>query len=82
MSNLKNLQKSVLVATQFAQISTFWMVLAALWVVGGDQQMVAMLNERKAADNDASATKFCDNHEDGTTEATYHCYSLPLLLFL
>lgn len=71
MSNLKNLQKSVMVATQFAQIKHFWMVLGALWVVGGDQKLVAMLNERKNPSSDTTATKYCDNHEDGTTEAAY-----------
>lgn len=75
MSNLKNLQKSVQTATQFAQIMHFWMVLSALWVVGGDQKLVAMLNDRKnisSGDNNTIvATKFCDNHEDGSTEAAY-----------
>jgi hypothetical protein len=78
MSNLKNLQKSVLVATQFAQIKHFWMVLAALWVVGGDQKLVSMLNERKNTGDSTTATKFCDNHEDGTTEAAYPIiYTFP-----
>lgn len=71
MSNLKNLQKSVMTATQFAQIMHFWMVLSALWVVGGDQKFVEMLNDRKNNGDNTVATKFCDNHEDGVTEAAY-----------
>lgn len=73
MSHLKSLQKSVLVATQYAQIMHFWMVLAALWVVGEDQKLVSMLNEHKS--DSTTTTKYCDNHEDGVTEAAYHCTS-------